>query len=268
VHHPYDDDPTYPQGPTRPHAGDDPTQRYTGDEPTQRYAGDEPTVRLDAPPDVTMPIGPPDPQHQTMSHLPQDHSRSMTVGAALPRRVPAPRVSESVPVESASQHRITLRIGRGVEAVERSRQVRSAARRVGATAWRVTNIVLTLAILAAASWAGWLWWQRWHPQLAVEHVSVSTATPAGGPCDTEYDFVGTISTNGKTGTVTYQWVRSDGAATKHLTVNVPAGRTSTTVHLYWTFSGAGTQSGTATLRVVDPEPAEASAQISYACLTR
>jgi len=163
---------------------------------------------------------------------------------------------------------ISLRIGRGVEAVERSRQVRSAAHRAGSLVWRIGNIVLTVAIIAAASWAGWQWWQRWHPQLAVSGVTVTSTATGSDPCDTQYDFVGTIATNGKAGTVTYQWQRSDGQSTKHLTVNVPDGRRSTVVHLYWTFSGTGSQSATATLTVSDPGSAQGSAEVAYACVSQ
>jgi hypothetical protein len=286
----------------------DPTARFSdsaalADDPTARFHDETVPVgdaraRFHGP---TVPAGDPG---RTMPLLPQDHSSSMTAADSLPRRIPAPRVGGSGPhggrgtggssgppgsgfaapefdgrphpsypahssrrVDSARTP-ISLRIGRGVEAVQRSRQVRTAAHRAGSLAWRIGNIVLTVAIIAAASWAGWQWWQRWHPQLAVSGVTVTSTATGSDPCDTQYDFVGTIATNGKAGTVTYQWQRSDGQSTKHLTVNVPAGRRSTVVHLYWTFSGTGSQSATATLNVSDPGSAQGSAEVAYACVSQ
>jgi hypothetical protein len=262
------------------HQGDDthvqPEQPYA-DEPTT-FLGDptrpvhdrrtDPTTRLDDPtayrPDLNTERTVPFAHDRTIPAQPEDHADSMTVAAALPKRVPAQRLSDSNPPGSGSQAPITLRIGRGVQAVERSRQVRSTAHRFWARTLRTANIVLTVAVIAAGSWAGWQWWQRWHPQLRVSQVTVAPATAEGG-CDTVFDLVGTVASNGKAGSIKYQWVRSDGAATKELNVNVPAGQTSTVVHLYWTFSGAGSQSASATLKVLGPNHATASGQFSYAC---
>jgi hypothetical protein len=183
---------------------------------------------------------------RTMPLLPQDHSRSVTVGGALPQRFPSPRRANpyggatvayggtsgphDAGRQSGTQSRITLRIGKGVAAVERSRRMRKAAQNARARAWRIGNITLTVVIVAAAIWAGWEWWQRWHPQLRVEGVTV-TVTPPTDACNGSYDLLGTIATNGKAGSVSYQWVRSDGAATKRLNVNVPDGQRTTAVHL-------------------------------------
>ncbi len=286
----------HPDDDTRPAVtGDDDRTVIIGGgqaEPTRPVSGPaEPTAPIPSPAEPTAPVGtgaagsPPGPEpgrpsdpeptmrlhpDQTAPMAPQDHSQSITAAAPLPKRIPAARVDEpdspSVSQPSAPAAPISLRIGRGVVAVERSRHVRTAARRFGARTWRAVNLVLTLAIIAAAAWAGWQWWLRWHPQLRVAGATVTVVPPAS-VCGGEYDITGTIFSNGKAGTVTYQWVRSDGVATPRLTVDVPSGQQLTTVHLYWTFSGAGTESATATLAVTAPEPAVASAQVLYSCVS-
>ncbi|HEY2793351.1 MAG TPA: hypothetical protein VGJ28_13385, partial [Micromonosporaceae bacterium] len=86
-----------------------------------------------------------------------------------------------------------------------------------------------------------------------------------GTCDTEFDVTGTIATNGKAGNVTYEWLRSDGQNSGVLTESVAAGQKSTVVHLYWTFTGHGSVTARATLRVLTPNKVEQSAEFPYSC---
>jgi hypothetical protein len=76
--------------------------------------------------------------------------------------------------------------------------------------------------------------------------------------------VGTITTNGKAGSITYQWVRSDKVSVPQQTVTVAAGLTTVQVHLQWTFTSIlSVTGGTATLKIVNPAFAkQASADVS------
>jgi hypothetical protein len=93
-----------------------------------------------------------------------------------------------------------------------------------------------------------------------------TAASVPGACDTVVDVVGTIATNGRPGSISYQWIRNDGQPTSVLTQDVPDGATSTQVHLQWTFSGQGRFDARATLRVLAPSPtSEAVGAFTYSC---
>ncbi|MFC4943148.1 hypothetical protein [Pseudonocardia sp. GCM10023141] len=99
-------------------------------------------------------------------------------------------------------------------------------------------------------------------------VSVATVAPAADPgtsCGATVDVVGTITTNGRPGAITYQWVRSDGQVSGELTQSVADGATSTQVHLLWTFSGSGRYPASATLRVLRPDPVDAVGHFTYSC---
>ncbi len=135
--------------------------------------------------------------------------------------------------------------------------------------WQRTVSVLsgiaTLVLIAAAAWTGWQWWQRSQDHVKVSAVAVAPATPLAGKCNVRADIVGTLTTNGKSGTVSYEWVRSDGQRTGVLQQSVATGQTIVQVHLIWEFRGKGTLPAAATLRVVSPGPIEGSATFTYSC---
>lgn len=108
---------------------------------------------------------------------------------------------------------------------------------------------------------------RPHEALAVEAVSVQAAAP-GTSCDTTVDVVGTVTTNGRAGSVTYQWWRNDGQPSAVLTQSVPTGTRTTEVHLPWTLTGRGRFDAEATLRVLEPGPYESVGRFTYSCSTR
>ncbi|HZZ47518.1 MAG TPA: serine/threonine-protein kinase [Pseudonocardia sp.] len=96
----------------------------------------------------------------------------------------------------------------------------------------------------------------------------ATVTPGGAPtqsCDATTDVIGTIRTNGKSGTIVYRWTRSDGESTDALTEPVASGVTSANVHLLWKISGSGNYTATATLHVSEPNPIETNGSFSYSC---
>lgn len=122
------------------------------------------------------------------------------------------------------------------------------------------------ALVTIALVAGVVAWLLTHggPPLEARAAQV-TADSRAGACDTAVDVVGTITTNGRPGSITYQWVRNDGQPTDVLTQTVAAGATTTQVHLQWSFSGRGRFNAVATLRVLDPAPSEARGAFAYSC---
>ncbi len=101
--------------------------------------------------------------------------------------------------------------------------------------------------------------------LHVTGASVAPAVDPNGSCDSTVDVVGSISTNGRPGTLTYRWLRSDGETSAELTQPVAEGATSTQVHLMWTFSGTGRYPASATIRVLRPDPVDAVGHFTYSC---
>jgi hypothetical protein len=97
-------------------------------------------------------------------------------------------------------------------------------------------------------------------------VAVAPASqPRPGHCDVTVNVVGTIVTNGRGGTVMYQWTRSDGTTSPVQTATIASGRLSEQVHLYWTIRGSGTVHARATLRVISPSVKAASTSFVYSC---
>ncbi|GGR65967.1 hypothetical protein GCM10010269_00660 [Streptomyces humidus] len=123
--------------------------------------------------------------------------------------------------------------------------------------WLLPAVVL-IAVLA------YLAWQRHAPALAVTGATVHTDS-AGPACDGTATVVGTLHTNGRAGTVSYRWKRSDGTVSGVLRQQVAKDAHRTDVALRWTFDGHGTVRATATLEVLSPDPADASATFTYAC---
>ncbi|GGM46822.1 hypothetical protein GCM10011608_34430 [Micromonospora sonchi] len=133
------------------------------------------------------------------------------------------------------------------------------------SAWRrlvsVLSTLLTLVLLAAVG----LWiWQRLSP-LEITEVSVAVPSPAGERCDVSVDVVATVRTNGRAGTVEYQWLRSGSAPGALLDERVGWGQRSVELTLRWSFSGIGTTTESATVNIVSPAPTQASTEVVYSC---
>jgi hypothetical protein len=191
---------------------------------------------------------------------------------ALPHRIPAqfvPPAAEGSPGPDGRGHdAASIRIGNGVVSAvtpPSSGGARSASRRFWGRATRILSGLATVVLIGAAVWTAWQWWQHLRDKVQVASVAVAPAQVLDGECDVQYDIVGTITTNGKAGIVSYEWVRSDGQNSGTLKQSVGAGQTSTTVHLHWEFTGEGAMNATATLRVLAPTQTEGSAQIPYSC---
>ena len=195
--------------------------------------------------------------------------------AALPQRFPAQYVpAQYAPVPSgpasfgpnarSTGQSTSIRIGKGVTAAVKPARIR------GNRPWwgyltRILSWILTVVIIAVLLWTAWQWWQRRHNAAVVTTVTVAPAQLFNNQCGVQYDIVGTIATNGKAGTITYEWVRSDGQRSGPLKQDVTAGQRSATVHLFWKFTGEGTMNATATLHVLKPSAVDGSAQFVYSC---
>jgi hypothetical protein len=157
-----------------------------------------------------------------------------------------------------------IRFGPGVPSISTSpaeqarvgavRPARQRARR------RIVSALLTIAVITGVA----LWW--WHRLggLGVESASVH-AEPSVAGCATTIDVVGVIATNGRRGTIHYQWRRNDGQPTSQLSQDMLPGDHSASVHLAWTFAGQGDFDAVATLEVLSPQSLHAVGRFSYHC---
>ncbi|MFG2985452.1 hypothetical protein ACGFYQ_30045 [Streptomyces sp. NPDC048258] len=133
-----------------------------------------------------------------------------------------------------------------------------ARRRGGLRRYALAAAVL-VAVLAC------LGWQRYGPGIAVRDVAVTT-DPAGPACGGAADVVAVVRTNGRPGTLTYRWIRSDGTRSETLTERVPRGRQEASLHLLWTFQGAGNYPAKAQLELMEPtRRTSAAAEFTYRC---
>ncbi|MFI5837706.1 hypothetical protein ACIA5A_28910 [Micromonospora sp. NPDC051300] len=129
---------------------------------------------------------------------------------------------------------------------------------------RVVSVLSTLLTAALLVTVGLYLWQRLRP-LEVEQVAVAVPRPPGVACDVTVDVVATVRTNGRAGTIRYQWFRSDAPPGALLTERVGNGQRTATLTLRWTFSGVGATTGTATVNIVEPSPAQAGTRVDYRC---
>ncbi|MFI7355416.1 hypothetical protein ACIBTP_15860 [Streptomyces avidinii] len=121
-----------------------------------------------------------------------------------------------------------------------------------------------LAAVVLAAVLVYLGWQRLGPGIEVRDVAVST-DPKGPACDAAADVVAVVATNGRPGTLTYRWVRSDGTQSEQLTERVPRGQREARLHLLWTFRGTGNYPARAELQLVSPGQRTAAVDFTYRC---
>ncbi|MEH0827999.1 MULTISPECIES: hypothetical protein [unclassified Micromonospora] len=129
---------------------------------------------------------------------------------------------------------------------------------------RVVSVLSTLLTVVLLLAVGLYLWQRLRP-LEVEGVTVAVPRPAGVACDVTVDVVATVRTNGRGGTIRYQWFRSDAPPGAVLTERVGSGQQTAALTLKWTFTGVGTTTGIATVNIVEPTTAQASTRVVYRC---
>jgi len=161
---------------------------------------------------------------------------------------------------------VNLRFGPGVPAPTAEQVWRgTATKRTKRRRTLLRSVLSGLVTLALAAGVAGVFWYRQRNPLVVTAVAVAPAEPPGSRCDITIDVVGTVQTNGRAGTFSYQWVRSDGQTSAVLDQSLPRGAAAVEVHLYWSFSGRGTLPVTATLKILAPSPVEATGAFTYAC---
>jgi hypothetical protein len=129
--------------------------------------------------------------------------------------------------------------------------------------WRAAvSALITAAILGAA---GVIFWQRTHDHLNVTAVAVAPAHLPGSQCNVTVNVVGTITTNGLGGTVSYQWIRGGGLTSRINAVTAARGHATVQVVLQWSFHGSGTYHAAARLRVLTPDVTSAQTAFTYSC---
>lgn len=121
-----------------------------------------------------------------------------------------------------------------------------------------------LAALVLAAVAGYLLWQRLGTELAVTGVEVYTESARPG-CGETVEVVGVVRTNGEPGTLTYQWIRSDGTTAEPLQERLPQGQEEVRMRLFWTFRGEGTVAAEARLRLLSPVEETLGTEFTYRC---
>jgi len=129
---------------------------------------------------------------------------------------------------------------------------------------RWAGLLSTLITIALAAGVWTYVYYRTHEKLTITHVVVSVPIKTVG-CNGTADIIGTITTNGHGGPISYQWVRDTAAPMPTLVADDASGKNTVQVELKWAFHGKGAGEAVATLRVLTPDPAEASITFPYSC---
>jgi hypothetical protein len=128
---------------------------------------------------------------------------------------------------------------------------------------RLRRHALPALVLVAV--IAFLAWQRLGPSVAVRSVAV-TAPPTVLGCDDTADVVGLVATNGRPGTLSYRWIRSDGTASGVLREVVARGQEQARLHLLWTFQGKGRYTARVELSILTPVRRTVTTHFTYDCL--
>ncbi len=107
-------------------------------------------------------------------------------------------------------------------------------------------------------------YERTHNKLTITAVTVKVSPQVIG-CNRTADIIGTITTNGHGGHVSYQWVRGTEPPMATLVADDASGNKTVKVYLQWPFHGKGSIQAVARLRVLTPDTAEASITFPYSC---
>ncbi len=180
--------------------------------------------------------------------------------AAPPVREPAPPpMPPPVPAWSAPPIRSAPQAASGTPDWPVARQPGNRPR--PRPVWR--GVVSTLITAAIVAGVGVYLWEREHQTLKITGVTVTAANQSVG-CDGTADIIGTISTNGHGGTVSYQWVENE-VAEPPLVADDASGSDKVQIPLKWAFHGKGTGQAVAELRVLNPQQYESSIIFPYSC---
>ncbi|MFJ2923573.1 hypothetical protein ACIPIU_00905 [Streptomyces massasporeus] len=173
--------------------------------------------------------------------------------AAEERSTPPDRVEGTV-----------LRFGPGVTATVAHRTHRMPAATPPSAPRRRRLRRHTLPLLVVLCVLALLAWQRLGQPLRVGAITV-TARPTALGCDGTAHIVALVTTNGRPGTLSYRWVRSDGTASGVLEEVMVRGQKRARLHLRWTFQGPGQHTARAELRILSGPDRTATARFTYEC---
>ncbi|MFF4576572.1 hypothetical protein, partial [Streptomyces sp. NPDC001410] len=250
------------------------------DEPTRLLdPADEPTHVLD-PSDEHAPITRPAPTTEhppAHENGPNDAEYSATVLASHWIQRPEPddtdtlvtppgaQITPTAPTRPDRVEGTVLRFGPGVTAAVAHRTDRTLPtvppapapprRRMRRHALPALVLVCVIAFLA---------WQHLQPPVGVRTVAVAVRPTTVG-CDGTADIVGLVTTDGRPGTLSYRWSRSDGTASAVLRETVARGQRQARLHLLWTFQGKGHYRARAELRTLTPTHRTVATHLTYDC---
>jgi hypothetical protein len=184
----------------------------------------------------------------------------------LPTPTPTPTPTPAPPTRPDRVEGTLLRFGPGVTAAVAHRTPRmppTAPPPVVPPRRRLRRHALPALVLVSV--IAFLAWQRLGPSVTVRTVAV-TARPTVLGCDGTADIVALVATNGRPGTLSYRWTRSDGTASGVLREVVVRGQRQARLHLLWTFQGKGHYTARAELRILSPTHRTATTHLTYECL--
>jgi hypothetical protein len=176
------------------------------------------------------------------------------------------------PPPGSGENDISLRFGPGVQPEDTSPLVEKwrAGQQAGGGRRRrrgwARNLVSSLVTIAVVG--GVLLWLLLRGQAAdLEVTALKVRAPqATQHCGATVNVVGVLTTNGKSGQISYRWRRSDGNESGLLTASAEKGRREVSVPLHWTVTGQGKLHGVATLELLSPgDTRRASASFDYLC---
>ncbi|MEW2812167.1 hypothetical protein AB0929_34580 [Streptomyces massasporeus] len=157
-----------------------------------------------------------------------------------------------------------LRFGPGVTATAAHRAHRMPAAAPPSAPRRRRLRRHTLPVLVVLCVLALLAWQRLGQPLRVGAITV-TARPTALGCDGTTQIVALVTTNGRPGTLSYRWVRSDGSASGVLEEVMVRGQKRARLHLRWTFQGPGQHTARAELRILSGPERTATTRFTYEC---
>jgi serine/threonine protein kinase len=124
----------------------------------------------------------------------------------------------------------------------------------------VLSSLITAAIVAGV---GAYYWIHTHQALQITDVKVSAANPKVG-CEGTANLIGAITTNGRGGPITYEWVLN-GERQGVLKASDGTGSHTVDVTEAWTFNSRGTGKNIAELDVLTPQSGQSSITFPYSC---
>ena len=167
-----------------------------------------------------------------------------------------------VPMPAAPARDRATALWRGDVSPSPSPEAVDLARRRRGQRW---ILPLTVLILVIAVLIYYFWGRGPSTELAVTGVTVQPSATAVS-CDGTERLTAEVTTNGGSGTLEYQWLRSDGTVSGKLTQPVAQGSKHVSIVLEWSFEGYGSMDATATFSVLSPGTQRADTAFTYHCV--